>query len=288
MALNKNPPKLLFPDNYRVEIEGVVYPMGEVRRILKEHAASLGWPDKVPKLEPCPCGGEVGINATCDLARSFGSIECPRCHMVFTLPGPGRTTEVIALWNRIHAPKTAAPTAGYDLVAHLMRQREFSLKTFGPGARTKGVVDHLRKELVEIEETGGAVLEEWIDAVLLALDGAWRCANEISIMPEAIVRAVAVCLERKLTKNENREWPDWRNADRDVAIEHVRSPEPNTATEPLLRLRETHPVPKPPERTYAHELRQTRDGSLFCPECGADAKIGTHRLGCRFMPRGEA
>ena len=37
----------------------------------------------------------------------------------------------------------------FDIVAHLARQRAFSEKTFGPGARTKGVIDHIRKELGE-------------------------------------------------------------------------------------------------------------------------------------------
>ncbi|MCZ7655551.1 MAG: DUF550 domain-containing protein [Rhodocyclaceae bacterium] len=54
----------------------------------------------------------------------------------------------------------------YDLVAHLHRQREFSARTSGPGARTAGVLDHIRKELAEIEAKP-ADLTEWIDVVLL-------------------------------------------------------------------------------------------------------------------------
>jgi hypothetical protein len=38
-----------------------------------------------------------------------------------------------------------------DLIQHLFRQRDFSLRTFGPGQRTHGVLDHIRKELAEIE-----------------------------------------------------------------------------------------------------------------------------------------
>ncbi|HHJ1578118.1 dATP/dGTP pyrophosphohydrolase domain-containing protein [Pseudomonas aeruginosa] len=59
----------------------------------------------------------------------------------------------------------------FDL--HLERQRRFSERTFGPGSRAAGVVDHIRKELREIEEAPGD-LAEWIDVVILALDGAWR------------------------------------------------------------------------------------------------------------------
>ncbi|WP_368735417.1 dATP/dGTP pyrophosphohydrolase domain-containing protein, partial [Metapseudomonas otitidis] len=56
----------------------------------------------------------------------------------------------------------------FDFAAHLQRQREFSERTFGPGSRAKGVVDHIRKELKEIEASPGD-LSEWIDVVILAL-----------------------------------------------------------------------------------------------------------------------
>lgn len=100
-----------------------------------------------------------------------------------------------------------------DLVRHLNRQRNFSIKAFGPGNRTKGVIDHIRKELAEIEENP-ADLEEWIDVVILALDGAWRAGHT----PVEIVDALLA----KQAKNEQREWPDWRTAEPDKAIEHIR------------------------------------------------------------------
>ncbi len=109
------------------------------------------------------------------------------------------------------------PPAHYDLVAHLERQRKFSLETFGPGARQAGVLAHIRKECAEVETAGRhARLEEWIDLVLLALDGAWRSGHE----PAAIVAALAA----KQAKNERRDWPDWRTASPDAPIEHVRGP----------------------------------------------------------------
>jgi hypothetical protein len=100
-----------------------------------------------------------------------------------------------------------------NLALHLHRQRAFSLATFGPGRRTEGVVDHIRKELKEIE-AAPEDLSEWIDVVLLALDGAWRSGAT----PEQIVDA----LQAKQLKNERRNWPDWRTADPNRAIEHVR------------------------------------------------------------------
>ncbi len=101
-----------------------------------------------------------------------------------------------------------------DLISHLERQKEFSEATFGPGERTTGVVDHIRKELHEILEKPDD-LSEWIDVVILAFDGAMR----VGYFPEEIVEA----LEKKQTKNENRKWPDWRTADPTKAIEHDRT-----------------------------------------------------------------
>lgn len=101
-----------------------------------------------------------------------------------------------------------------DLVEHLYRVRAFSRATFGPGPRTQGVLDHIRKELVEIERAP-TDLSEWVDVIKLALDGALRAGHE----PEAIVAE----LWGKQDRNELREWPDWRSADPTKAIEHVRS-----------------------------------------------------------------
>jgi hypothetical protein len=105
-------------------------------------------------------------------------------------------------------------TLEFDLIGHLHRQREFSERTFGPGTRTAGVLDHIRKELNEIEADPQDI-SEWIDVVLLAFDGAWRAG----FTPEQIAHA----LHAKQTKNENRTWPDWRTAEPGKAIEHVRS-----------------------------------------------------------------
>lgn len=102
----------------------------------------------------------------------------------------------------------------FDLIAHLHRQREFSQRTFGPGMRTKGVCDHIKKELKEIEAEP-ADLEEWVDVVLLALDGAWRAGHE----PIDICCMIAA----KQAGNERRDWPDWRTQSPDKAIEHVRA-----------------------------------------------------------------
>ena len=79
--------------------------------------------------------------------------------------------------------------------------------------RDDGIIDHIRKELEEIKKAPGD-LEEWIDVVILALDGAWRNGySSISIVN---------CLNRKQIKNQKRTWPDWRTAEPGKAIEHDR------------------------------------------------------------------
>lgn len=106
------------------------------------------------------------------------------------------------------------PVVGAIDVAHLERQRRFSLNAFGPGPRTLGVLDHIRKELVEIE-ADPTDLGEWVDLIILALDGAWRSGHE----PADIINAI----KDKQAINEARTWPDWRGRSTDEAIEHDRT-----------------------------------------------------------------
>jgi len=103
--------------------------------------------------------------------------------------------------------------------AHLAHQREWSDSTFGPGARTAGVIDHIRKELVEVE-ADPSDLSEWADVLILAFDGATRAGHS----GQAVIDAI----KAKQARNEQRVWPDWRTADPDKAIEHVRTPEPES------------------------------------------------------------
>lgn len=94
-------------------------------------------------------------------------------------------------------------TPTFDLIAYLHRQKSFSEQTFGPGHRTAQLIEHLQKELKEVEATP-LDLDEWLDVALLALDGAWRAG----FAPEDIAHA----LEAKHALNETKNWPDWRTA----------------------------------------------------------------------------
>lgn len=148
-----------------------------------------------------------------------------------------------------------------DLIAHLTRQAAFSRATFGPGPRTKGVTDHIRKELEEvekcyeertrtvitgsfedamtgkmkpiekqvpvdlsIEERHADAAAEWADVAILGLDGLLRSISAAN--PDwtfdRVAREAASMILAKQGKNELRDWPDWRQASSDKAIEHVR------------------------------------------------------------------
>jgi hypothetical protein len=107
-------------------------------------------------------------------------------------------------------PDGGEPPAVID-AAHLRRARAFSQATFGPGPRYKGVTDHIKKELIEAK----ADPAEWVDVIILALDGGLRAGLE----PQAIIDGLLA----KQVENEGRTWPDWRTAPPDRAIEHVRA-----------------------------------------------------------------
>lgn len=111
-----------------------------------------------------------------------------------------------------------------DLKQHLIRQMAFSHATFGPGTRTKGVCDHIRKELVEVVEAGGES-SEWVDVVILALDGLTRqlaYCNGTRRDPHEVAETAVRMIEGKQSRNEARDWPDWRTQSQDHAIEHCK------------------------------------------------------------------
>lgn len=113
-----------------------------------------------------------------------------------------------------------------DLKQHLIRQMAFSHATFGPGERTRGVADHIRKELDEVIAADGEAAE-WVDVVILALDGLTRrlayCQDSSRRDPDRVAEIACSMIVGKQTRNEARTWPDWRTQTADKAIEHDRA-----------------------------------------------------------------
>lgn len=85
-----------------------------------------------------------------------------------------------------------------DLAEFFDDKASWSRATFGPADRAIGLCEHIREELIEIE-SDPACLEEWIDVVLLAMDGAWRSAG-------ADGQAFVAALVAKDQRNRARTW----------------------------------------------------------------------------------
>lgn len=125
-----------------------------------------------------------------------------------------------------------------DFQAYLARQCAVGRHAFGPGERRRGVIQHIQKELVEVQEapTQSEVCKEWTDVAILSLDGLLRAARELlRQMPNKATRQLSgeptndqvaelawELLTQKQAKNELRTWPDWRGKSEDVALEHER------------------------------------------------------------------
>jgi hypothetical protein len=84
--------------------------------------------------------------------------------------------------------------------------------------RTSGILNHIEKEIKEIVENPHD-LEEWIDIIILALDGAWRCGRQRDYTPEDIMDM----LDFKQLKNFDRVWV--LPADPNPPCEHQREEE---------------------------------------------------------------
>jgi hypothetical protein len=127
------------------------------------------------------------------------------------VPSIGET--IMALRQRLDAAEASAKRMD-SLARFFDSKMEWSVQVFGPGNSYSGIVEHIRKELNEIE-LKPSDLEEWIDVVLLAMDGAWRSAGASGHIFVAGILA-------KDEKNRKRKWPDWRTLAPGQVSEHVR------------------------------------------------------------------
>jgi hypothetical protein len=123
------------------------------------------------------------------------------------------------------APQPAHGTSATDPAsideAWIGRFAAWNLHTFGPGMRTAGTVDHIRKECREIE-ANPTDPKEWVDIILLGINGLVRQGHT----PAQIIAEI----HGKHAVNEARTWPDWRNHP-DSAIEHDRTQDAAAASE---------------------------------------------------------
>lgn len=176
-------------------------------------------PTSIGSCETLPCrnpGELLATGHTWECYMRFDIEKLVHCDGIYMMRGwetsQGARTE-LAIAQTLGLSVHFQPDTD-SLTAMLVRQRAWSSETFGPGDRLNGVLAHIRKELDEIEADPTDVTE-WIDVVILAFDGAWRAGHE----PEDIVAALLA----KYAKNRDREWPDWKTADPDGPIEHIKA-----------------------------------------------------------------
>ena len=89
---------------------------------------------------------------------------------------------------------------------------EFSDSAFGEGPRTTGIIEHLKREIVELEQNPLDQLE-WVDIMFLSIDGIRR----LGYTPEQIVDF----MEEKFAINKSRTWSDVK--DENIPITHKKS-----------------------------------------------------------------
>ena len=136
-------------------------------------------------------------------------------------------------------PSQPAPNDSLLLDQHVVRSFAFSRATFGPGARSEGIIQHIEKEITELREAINKedsndveVAMEWADLLILSLDGltrhlaynvATRDDKTEMVDPRMLAVDVVRLLNHKQARNESREWPNWRDFDQDCPIEHIRT-----------------------------------------------------------------
>lgn len=133
-----------------------------------------------------------------------------------------------------------------DLADYVGRQQAWSARVFGLGARTIGITKHIEKEIEEVRASPDDLME-WIDLMIIAMDGYWRAGGSPSHLMDL--------LERKQAINFARKWPP--PGPQDEATEHCKT----STDEPIY-------FPKSDIVWDAHQ----------CPNCGTSVGVGCMSL----------
>ena len=154
---------------------------------------------------------QLFVAEICDECNGTGddfedsSKNCGECSGIGTI---GKLNP--ALWQFIEQKLTEAIKQA-KIVDYLEKQKEWSSKTFGNGKRTLGIIKHIQKELIEIEECPED-LQEWIDVIILAMDGYWRHGGNAKDLMERLIEKQCI--------NFNRDYPFPTSED--LPSEHIR------------------------------------------------------------------
>lgn len=96
-----------------------------------------------------------------------------------------------------------------NLVQYLEAHNEWSARTFGRDRRPVSIINHIHKELKEVEAAPDDLVE-WIDVMILAADGAFIAGYE----PTQVAAAVITDIELGITGT-------WQSAE--TVISHIKT-----------------------------------------------------------------
>lgn len=102
----------------------------------------------------------------------------------------------------------------------LERRNEWSDRTFGTGDRTDYILHHIETELDEVRQAPDDVYE-WVDIILLALDGAWRAGHN----PNRVLGALRLKAEFNTTRT-------WRKDDSGLLVTDTKEQTNQTSPRP--------------------------------------------------------
>ena len=93
-----------------------------------------------------------------------------------------------------------------ELCEYLNKHKNWSVKTFGEGKFTLGLIKHIKKELDEIL-ADPLDTREWIDVIILALDGYWRHGGAIELIMQDLCKKQEINFLRKYPKPTSEDEP---------------------------------------------------------------------------------
>ncbi|CAN7516266.1 DUF550 domain-containing protein [Pseudoxanthomonas sp. LjRoot168] len=123
----------------------------------------------------------------------------------------GEVADAIRARTELEQPTDAE---NFSLAQYLREQSKWSQDTFGPGPMVESLLDHIRKEITEVSEAPGDVVE-WVDIAMLALDGALRCG----VTPAEVIATLAA----KFAVVKERQWPAAGSTPPGEAICHIKT-----------------------------------------------------------------
>jgi hypothetical protein len=100
-----------------------------------------------------------------------------------------------------------------NIKEYVEQQINWSKSTFADHPNLDSILSHIEEEIAEIRENPTDPYE-WIDIIILALEGAWRIAG---LTPEE----VALYLRSKQEINSQRSWPDITTYPKGKPIGHL-------------------------------------------------------------------